>query len=73
MIALDYQTKLRRKKARGENLILIKVHDYIDNYSGEITAFGARVMMRRAKINKLNFRTDRRDLASGLAWEVFST
>lgn len=33
--------QLRRKKAREENLILIKVHDYIDNYSGEITAFGA--------------------------------
>ena len=32
MIVLDY-------RVRRENLILIKVHDYIDNYSGEIIAF----------------------------------
>jgi hypothetical protein len=35
-----------------ENLILIKVHDYIDNYSGEIT----ESEHAGAKINKLNFR-----------------
>lgn len=41
MIALDYSVDYQTQpKAiwRGENLILIKVHDYIDNYSGEITA-----------------------------------
>lgn len=45
MIMLDY-------RVRRENLILIKVHDYIDNYSGEITALcSLRSMRGRKSIN----------------------
>lgn len=56
MIALDYSVDYQTQpKAnwRGENLILIKVHDYIDNYSGEITA--SVLASWWTKINKPNF------------------
>lgn len=44
---IDDRAWLQCWDEREENLILIKVHDYIDNYGGEVTA--------PAKINKLNF------------------
>lgn len=35
---IDDRAWLQCWDEREENLILIKVHDYIDNYGGEITA-----------------------------------
>jgi hypothetical protein len=49
MIILKIQSVSKRRRKK---LILIKVHDYIDNYSGEITA----PSVGGVKINKLNFR-----------------